>query len=590
MCGIAGILNQEPAPCALALERLQAGLRHRGPDDAGLWLSPSGQAGLAHTRLAVIDLSPAGHQPMIAGDQVIVFNGEIYNFRELRAELEAAGVELRTQSDTEVLLHLYRREGPAMLARLRGMFALVIWDERERSAFLARDAFGIKPLYYSLHGGRLAFASEVRALRTVGLASDNPDGAAIQRYLESGSVAEPATLLRDVRCLPAGHCLVWQDGCVREQVWWRPVFAPQAMSVTEAAERTRAALIDSVQSHFVSDVPVGLFLSGGIDSTLLAALARTVGHEGLESFSIGVDAARLDESDVAARTAAHFGLRHHLLRLDAAGMAARFPDFLARMDQPSIDGFNSFVVAGFAREQGMKVVLSGLGGDEFFGGYPSFQAVPRLAHLAGLARHLPGAPALGRRIEGALLPPRLRRIGDLLQRPPGLEEVWRVYRGIFPRAAARRLAARFAGCAESELPEVEAAPAVPCADERDQVSWLEATAYMRHQLLKDSDVMSMAHGLELRVPLVDRVLFESIAVIPAELRLRPGKRLLLEAVPEIPAWVAGAPKRGFLFPYQEWLAADWGSAFAGAREMLQDPRAPWYQVWSVFMLRHWLGT
>jgi asparagine synthase (glutamine-hydrolysing) len=402
-------------------------------------------------------------------------------------------------------------------------------------------------------------------------------------------VPEPATLLRDVRCLPAGHHLVWQAGRVREQAWWRPGFAPQAMTAGEAAERTRAALVDSLQSHFVSDVPVGLFLSGGIDSTLLAALARAGGQGGLESFSIGVDAARLDESDVAARTAAHFGLRHHLLRLDAAGMAARFPEFLAHMDQPSVDGFNSFVVAGFARAQGMKVVLSGLGGDELFGGYPSFQRVPRLARLADLARHLPGARALGQRLETAPLPPRLRRIGDLLQRGPGIAEAWRVFRGIFPRAEARRLAARLAGCAESALPPAEPAPAVGAEDPRDQVSLLEATGYMRHQLLKDSDVMSMAHGLELRVPLVDRVLFESIAVIPADLRLRPGKRLLLDAVPEIPEWVAGAPKRGFLFPYQDWLAADWGGAFAEARAELADPRVPWYQLWCVFMLRQWLG-
>ncbi len=589
MCGIAGILNDEPSPCALALGKLQASLRHRGPDDAGLWLSPGGRAGLAHTRLAVLDLSAAGHQPMVAEGHVIVFNGEIYNFRALRAELEAAGGVFHTRSDTEVLLRLYQREGPAMLGRLRGMFALAIWDEREQSAFLARDAFGIKPLYYSLQGGRLAFASEVRALRAAGLAGDTPDAVAIQRYLENGSVAEPATLLRDVRCLPAGHHLIWQDGRVREQAWWRPGFAPQAMTAQEAVERTRAALVDSLQSHFVSDVPVGLFLSGGVDSTLLAALAQAGGHGGLESFSIGVDAARLDESDVAARTAAHFGLRHHLRRLDAAGVASRFPEFLARMDQPSVDGFNSFVVAGFAREQGMKVVLSGLGGDELFGGYPSFQAVPRLARLADLARHLPGASALGRRLETAQLPPRLRRIGDLLQRGPGLAEAWRVFRGIFPRAEARRLAARLAGCSEAALTPTEPAPAVTAEDVRDQVSLLEATGYMRHQLLKDSDVMSMAHGLELRVPLVDRVLFERIAVIPAELRLRPGKRLLLEAVPEIPDWVAGAPKRGFLFPYQEWLAADWGAAFADARAELADPRAPWYQLWCVFMLRQWLG-
>jgi asparagine synthase (glutamine-hydrolysing) len=589
MCGIAGILNREPAPCALALEKLRTALRHRGPDDEGLWLSPGGRAGLAHTRLAVLDLSPAGRQPMAlpGGRFVIVFNGEIYNFRELRAGLEAGGMEFRTRSDTEVLLRLYEREGPAMVDRLRGMFALAIWDELEQSAFLARDPLGIKPLYYSCQGGRLAFASELRALRHAGLAGDRLDAAAMRRFLESGSVAEPATLLAEVRCLPAGHGLVWKDGTVREQTYWRPVFTPRAMSAAEAAQRTRAALLDSLEQHFVSDVPVGLFLSGGMDSTLLAALAYRQGRAGMESFSVGVDDPGLDESSLAARTAAHFGLRHHELRLDAAGLAERFPDFLAHMDQPSVDGFNTFVVAGLARSHGMKVVLSGLGGDELFGGYASFTQVPRLARLAGLLRPLPGAAALGRWMGRRLPRAPLRRAGDLLQGGGGLPEAWRVFRGIFPRAEARRLAARFAGCTEADTGE-EVPEATAVGDPRDQVSLLELTRYMRHQLLKDSDVMSMAHGLELRVPLVDRVLLESVGSIPADLRLRAGKRLLLDAVPEIPEWIVRQPKRGFLFPYERWLAADWGDAFAEARADLADPRAPWYQLWSVFMLRQWL--
>ncbi|HCN30602.1 MAG TPA: asparagine synthase (glutamine-hydrolyzing) [Verrucomicrobiales bacterium] len=589
MCGIAGIFQSEPAPMKAALEKLRAALRHRGPDDEGQWLSPCGMAGLAHTRLAVLDLSPAGHQPMITADGrfAIVFNGEIYNFRELRAELEGAGAEFRTRSDTEVLLRLYEREGAPMVRCLRGMFALAIWDEAERTAFLARDPFGIKPLYYSHQAGRLAFASEVRALQSAGLADSSLDAAAMMRYLESGSVAEPATLLKEVRALPAGHSMIWKAGAPRMECHWRPVFSPGPMSAAEAAEKTRAALLDSLDHHFVSDVPVGLFLSGGVDSTLLAVLAREQGRAGLESFSIGVDDARLDESSVAARTAAHLGLRHHELRLNAAGMAESFPRFLRHMDQPGIDGFNTFMVSGFARAQGMKVVLSGLGGDEIFGGYASFEKVPRLAHATSWLRRLPGSVPLGRWMEHSMPRANLRRAGDLLQRGPGMTEAWRVFRGIFPRAQARRLTALYSGCDEASLTP-EPALAADTLDERDQVSLLEMTLYMRNQLLKDSDVMSMAHGLELRVPLVDRALFESVASIPADLRLRAGKQLLLDAVPGIPDWVAGQPKRGFLFPYEKWLAADWGGAFQQARADIRDPRAPWYQQWCVFMLRQWL--
>lgn len=590
MCGIAGILTtrlDDTRRLSTALEQMQSSLRHRGPDDAGLWTSPCRRAHFAHTRLSILDLSPAGHQPMHSPDGrlSIVFNGEIYNFLELRTKLESEGVAFRTRSDTEVLLRLYERDGAGMVQCLRGMFAFAIWDAREGRAFLARDPLGIKPLYYAQNAALLAFASETGALQQAGLAGRELDAGALMRYFESGSVAEPRTLRKDVRCLPAGHTLTWQDGKATTQCYWTPRFEPQAG--VEAVKVTRAALLDSVRHHFISDVPVGVFLSGGIDSTAVLALAVACGQRELETFSIGVDEATLDESSAAARTAAHFGTRHHELRMDATAMAASFPKFLACMDQPSIDGFNTHTVAGFARQNGMKVVLSGLGGDELFGGYPSFQKVPRLMRFARMASHLPGAALGGALLERRLPRPPWRRAAGLLRQEPTMTRAWRAFRGVFTRHEARLLAARYAGCDPAEVEEQEDS-LLAAADERDQVSELELSLYMRNQLLKDSDVMSMAHGLELRVPLVDRVLFETVAQISPGLRLQPGKRLLTDAVPEIPAWISQAPKRGFLFPYQKWLSSGWGDAFRDVSARLPVSNPPWYQLWCVFMLERWL--
>lgn len=592
MCGIAGITTPRSWTPALqtSLERLQADLRPRGPDDRGLWLSPTGRAGLCHTRLAILDLSPAGHQPMAdpTGRYHITFNGEIYNFRELRAGLENAGEVFTTHSDTEVLLRLHAREGKAMLSRLRGMFALAIWDEQEQSLFLARDPFGIKPLYYCLKDGVLAFASSVNAIRRCGLVPDELEPRALQPYFETGSVPEPLTLLRDVSLLEAGHWAAWRGGTLQSYSYWEIRFPENPAPVSGATALTRGALLDSVRAHFVSDTPVGLFLSGGIDSAVLAALARELGVPALTTFSIGVDDSALDESGLARRTADHFGTEHHEFRLDATTFGPLFGQFIACMDQPSIDGINTHIVSGFARQQGIKVVLSGLGGDELFGGYPSFQKVPALARAARLASHVPLLSQTACAIlERGPWSQRLRRVGSLLHRKPSLSNAFRAFRGVFPARDARLLAAHYLGTSPDRLPAPEE-PAFFSANEEDCVSGCEFSLYMRNQLLRESDVMSMAHGLELRVPFVDRVLFESLSALPAAVRLRAGKRLLIEAVPEIPAWVLDTPKRGFLFPYEKWLADRWGESFRASDVRIPSARPTWYQRWAVFMLERWI--
>ncbi|GEP43521.1 asparagine synthase (glutamine-hydrolyzing) [Brevifollis gellanilyticus] len=584
MCGIAGILSSPAGLTDLEanLVRMQSALLHRGPDDGGVWMDGIRSVGLAHRRLSILDLSSAGHQPMISADgrRVICFNGEIYNFRELRADLESRGVVFATQSDTEVLLQLYARHGENMVRQLRGMFAFCLWDEDKQEALLARDPLGIKPLYVHEANGTLAFASELRALCGSGIFKPALDAEAVCRYFETGTVPEPLTLAKEVRMLEAGHTLVWKAGKTQRQRYWNLSFGSDFSG--DDIRHAREALIDSVRHHFVSDVPVGVFLSGGIDSTAILALANEAGHRGISSFSITVDDEVADEGPIARRTAAHFGSNHHEMRLDAEVARGLFGEFLKHLDQPSIDGLNTFTVSSLARQHGMKVVLSGLGGDELFGGYSSFSKIPKMLRLHPVLSRVPGLPMLLQRGK-----PQHRRLADFLRSPGTVADAFGALRGIFSKGEAAALTRWITGeGSQFAVPGSRLESGKNDGAAQDQISELELTRYMRNQLLRDSDVMSMARGLELRVPFVDRVLAERITEIPAPQRLRPNKALLTEAVPEVPEWVVNQKKRGFLFPYQKWLGSEWGDEFARAGAGAPVPMPNWYQVWSVFVLKH----
>ncbi len=524
---------------------------------------------------------------MVSHDEryIISFNGEIYNFRELRAECEGQGLNFRTHTDTEVLLHLYATQGASMVTRLRGMFAFCIWDQQERTAFLARDPLGIKPLYYSNLHGELAFASELRALRRSGLISQEKNSAAILDFLMTGSVPEPATLLRDVNLLEAGHTLTWKSGQTRLDSFWHLKLGTGSPHADPVA-LTRQSLLDSIRAHFVSDVPVGLFLSGGLDSTALLALACASGQPKPDTFSISVEDVGLNEGNVAQQTAQHFGTRHHNFHLSDKTGEALFIDYLDKIDQPSIDGFNSFVVSRFARDTGTKVALSGVGGDELFGGYPSFTEVPKLTRLLQLGRCIPG---IGKAIEYGSPKPQWRRVGDVLRRPVTITSVWQAKRGIFTRREASILTRHFNTQTFQDNPsESRTSPASNLIPE-DEVSSLEFKKYMRNQLLRDSDVMSMACGLELRLPFVDSHLVDAIGHLPASQRLQTGKQLLVDAVPEIPNWVRNQPKRGFVFPFEKWLGGTLNESFSSATSSIPFSNPTWYQRWAVFMLDHWLA-
>lgn len=589
MCGIAGLLGMTFASDQIdqILRRMQTALKHRGPDDRGTYVSLDRQAALAHTRLSILDLSPAGQQPMSSSDgrYWITFNGEIYNFRQLRSQLEAQGEQFQSQTDTEVILKLYQRWGQLCLNHLRGMFAFAIWDDWEKTCFLARDPLGIKPLYYWKNGATLAFASEVSALLASGLPSVDLSLAGLYGYLISGSVPEPHTLIQGIHCLQAGHWLHWQAGNLNLAQYWKIQFEPQPIAPVEAEAKVRAALVDSIQHHLVSDVPVGLFLSGGIDSCVILALAHQAQSQPIRTYSIGFEEPAWNEANLAQQVAQQFGSDHREYTLTAAIGRSLLPGFLDSLDQPTIDGFNTFCVARLAHGDGTKVVMSGLGGDELFGGYRSFQHVPRLVQWGQHLQRLPPLKAgLGLGLSWSQSA-KIRRVGDFLQQPPTIEAAYRSFRGIFSHREACAIVRQY--LPDQPLPDRPPPLAVMDHSSADEISHLEISRYLRNQLLRDSDVMSMAWGLELRVPLLDRDLLEAIAPIPSPLRLAAGKRLLTQAVPELPQWIVNRPKQGFSFPFDRWLGQEWGDLVGEVNCPAHIPLKPWSRRWSLMVLNHW---
>ena len=569
MCGINGILRLTDAAPPIdrgELLRTRDAMAARGPDGAGAWISGDGRVALASRRLAILDLSDAGAQPMASADGrlQLVLNGEIYNFAALRRELEAEGVRFRSRSDTEVVLALYARDGAAMLGRLRGMYGLALWDEREKSLLLARDLLGIKPLYLSEEGGCLRFASQVKALEAGGAVSRAIDPAGLAGFLLWGSVPEPLTIRQAVRALPAGHHLLVRDGAIGDPI-------PNGTAAVAPLSH-EAAVEDSVAAHLVSDVPVAVFLSAGLDSGLIAALARRHLSAPPATFTLSFDVLAgtpRDEAPLAAAVARALGTRHVERRVGRADFPALWRDALTAMDQPSIDGFNTFLVSRAAHEAGLKVVLSGLGGDEIFGSYPSFADVPRLEKAARRAARVPGLaaawPALAR------LAPDRPKLAGLLRYGRSLPGAYYLRRGLFlpeelPALMGRDAAAE--GLARYD-PVADAARALAAANGHARDPWtavheLETARYLRNQLLRDSDWASMASSIELRVPFVDAWLRARLAANGFEPARREGKAALVRRLaPELPAALFARPKTGFYVPVMEWLQPEAAGAPLG---------------------------
>jgi asparagine synthase (glutamine-hydrolysing) len=632
MCGLFGVLGRADAITNQPIESALASLAHRGPDGQGVHVirprvAQGQQVVLGHRRLAIIDLSESAGQPMHDPEtgNWIIYNGETYNFKALRKELEERGTRFVSQSDTEVLLKAFGAWGLEVFHRLAGMFALAIWDETNQRLILARDRLGIKPLYYCQGDGIFAFASEVRALLAAGLAQPRIDPLGLESYLAYGAVQAPLTIIEGVQSLlPAEYLVIEADGSDHPpECYWAPPFASDSARKvigSDVTQELRALLEGVVHEHLVSDVPLGAFLSGGIDSSSLVILMSQVAPGAVHTFSVTFPEKEFSEAPYSRLIAKQFSAHHTEIHLTEEQLLSLLPDALAALDQPSIDGMNVYVISKAVRDAGVTVVLSGQGGDEIFAGYPTFRRIRRLTRYQPLWRALsgwgrnPAAKLASLRRDGGRMASKLSEIlganGDVLAM--GL-----IMRRLFSAESCRRL---FPAEPDSEL-MVDGLPtevhaqlrrALNGLDPTNQMSLLELQTYLANMLLRDGDCMSMAHSLEVRVPFLDHRVVEFAARLPGRAKMRRSlpKPLLVKAMGDLlPAPIYERPKSGFTFPWEVWLrnqlrrrvgqlldSSEAGVSIGLAPSAVQQvwkgflerrPGITWSRVWGLFTLIDW---
>jgi asparagine synthase (glutamine-hydrolysing) len=578
MCGIAGIYTSPQSSARLDVDELNCirdAMSHRGPDDAGTWVSENLEIGLANRRLKIFDLSDNAHQPMGSddGNLLLTFNGAIYNHQELRSDLENRGYRFRSKCDTEVLLYLYKEKGEAMLDHLRGMFAFAIWNREAETLFLARDPFGIKPLYYADDGKSLRFASEVKALLKSPSVSREIDPAGAVGFYLLGSVPEPHTIFRDIKQLPAGTSMTLRrDGsrkikryCNIQEIICAE-YEPHKLTPIETREKLAVILRDSVQKHLIADVPTGCFLSAGRDSGTLVGLASELKQNSLNTVTLGFEefsGTQLDETSLAEEVAKHYGTTQTTSWITREDFKNSYSEFLASMDQPTIDALNTYFVSRVAAQSGLKVALSGVGGDELFGGYPSFQDIPKVVNSL---RWLGTTSLIGRGFRKCSAPI-LRHFTS--PKYAGILEYGGSYRGAYLLRRGLFMPWELPGIMDADIvkegwrslaPELlsEEAPnqvaRTTKVRAKSRVSSLEMNLYMRNQLLRDTDWAGMAHSLEVRTPFVDILVLKELSKLRSHSDLFSKEEMIQSLKKPLPEKIQKRPKSGFVVPIRDWIA------------------------------------
>jgi asparagine synthase (glutamine-hydrolysing) len=590
MCGIAGWIGAHSIPldadkfCEKSLRLLG----HRGPDGKGSWVEKQKRAVFCHTRLAIIGTDSSCAQPMscVGNKWQIVFNGEIYNYQELKKELIFLGYTFENRSDTEVIAASYDCWGIDAFSKLRGMFAVALWDIKDAVGYIVRDEFGIKPLYIKKHSQGLFFSSEIRLLMEISDHQNKLNTTALATYLAMGSVSEPLTIISGIETLEPGTLLKISNGNFTV-VNFKKTFPNTGSEDYSAddAQNLRTGFIDSVKSHLVSDVPVGLFLSGGIDSSCIAASLSLLGKSNTGCFTISFGNHPFSEGEQARKTAKLFNLEFYCQNISAPEAQDLFIEYLDAQDQPSIDGFNTFTVSKLAASKGYKVVLSGLGADELFGGYPSFKNLPKLIMLGS-------KPGLIRKLFSDILKSlshhKLKRFADILSNCANLGAVYRSYRGIFSEVEISKIMKIFDESGEFSCWKNYTDCFYDYKNTLESISELEMKKYMLNQLLRDSDVMSMANQLELRVPFLDSHFLSVVRKISPNKRFQKGKKILIEAFPELPIWVTNEKKKGFLFPMQNWLICEWKDMNSWIANKAKIDTSVWYRKVALISLERWM--
>jgi asparagine synthase (glutamine-hydrolysing) len=626
MCGIAGLIHYGhgtlPEPPEIILRTLLDRLRHRGPDDRGeerLEYPNGPTVYLGHQRLSIIDLSPKGHQPMANDSRKIWIstNSEIYNFKELRSELEAKHYRFHSDSDTEVLLKAYEEWGVNCLGKLRGMFAFAIWDSLKQVLFLARDRLGIKPLYYFTRPDCFLFASEVRALAATGLPEKTIDATGLFSFLSFGSVSGPETIWDSIKELPPAHYLLVNEGSITKQKYWDPLQSTSNSHTISHEKQVAVTLKESVGLRQVSDVSLGAFLSGGIDSSAVVSLMSPQSDRPVETLSVIFKEQEFDESEYSNLVAQQMATKHHTLELGQSDLITALSSAIGSMDQPTVDGINTFLISKCARDAGWKVALSGIGGDELFGGYESFRLFPKLHRFRKYLNALPASwsQTLGKFLKSALpVSDRNLKLAHFVSSQNSGSHVYYLLRALFCEDQVTDLFAdkRLAGELIENHYERTQARIEPLKDVHPlkQISFLELTHYLPNTLLRDTDMMSMAHGLEIRVPLIDHRLVEWMFSVPPEIQFQrpPAKSLLVRSLPQqLPHQLVNRKKMGFTLPFEKWLRNDLKKEVASVLTapvpalsgLISEPavgrvwkdfldgKIAWSRPWALYILKKW---